>query len=339
MKVSMPRFMAWAVAVSVALTVGVSAQAAKNSGAKSESKILKTLAQGIAHSAFFGVSFDAGKGVAVGAGGAISESADGGAKWTPVKQSATELALLAVDRRGAHTIAVGQAGAVLIEESPGKWTKVDTGDKARLFSVSVNSDGLAIAGGEFGKVLKSEDGGRTWAPTAPDWAAFADQESFGTGEPHIYSVYVSESGEITIAGEFGVMLRSTDKGASWRVLRPVTPGVPTIFAMHLVPDGQGTSFAVGQEGELLTSADGGLTWTRCTVSTDQNLLGVAAGSDGRVVVTGMRVMLRSQNSGMSWELVEEGDTTTDWYQAVRFDASSGRIIAVGHSGRIIQIGS
>lgn len=339
MKVSTPRCIAWAIAVSVALTVGASAQAAKKAGAKPESTILKTLSQGIAHSAFFGVSFDAGRGVAVGAGGAIFESADGGTKWTPVKQSATELALLAVDRRGSHTIAVGQMGAVMVEESPGNWTLVDTGHKARLFSVSVNSSGLAIAGGEFGRVLKSEDGGRTWAPSAPDWSAFAHQESFGTGEPHIYTVYVAESGEITIAGEFGVMLRSTDKGASWRVLRPVTPGVPTLFAMHLVPDGQGTSYAVGQEGELLTSADAGVTWTRCTVATDQNLLGVAAGPDGRVVVTGMRVMLRSNNSGITWDLVDEGDTTTDWYQAVRFDASSGRIIAVGHSGRIIQIGS
>jgi hypothetical protein len=70
-----------------------------------------------------------------------------------------------------------------------------------------------------------------------------------------------------------------------------------------------------------------------------NFLGVAASPDGHVVVTGMRVMMRSENAGMSWEAVEEGDTTTDWYQAVRTESSSGHIIAVGHSGRIIQIGS
>ena len=338
MKFSMPRSMWWVLAGSVALGLGVGAHAAVESAAKPTTNLIKTLQQGIAHSAFFGISFDAGRGVAVGVRGAIYESSDSGSTWKQVDHKLTELALLSVDRRGTHTVAVGQAGVVMIEESAGKWLKVDTGDPARLFSVSVNAEGLAVAVGEFGKVLKSEDGGRTWVPAAPDWAAFADEESFGTGEPNMYSAHVSDSGEITIAGEYGVMLRSADRAASWAVLRPVTPGVPTIFATYF-PSGQGTSFAVGQEGEMLTSADGGLTWARCDVSTESNFLGVAAAPDGHVVVTGMRVMMRSENNGMTWEAVEEGDTTTDWYQAVRAEPSSGRIIAVGHSGRIIQVGS
>lgn len=338
MKVSMPRALTWMFAGSLVLFAGASAYAVTKAGAKPEpTKLIKTLQQGIAHSSFFGISFDAGKGVAVGGGGAIYESADAGSTWKKVDHKLTELALLSVDRRGTHTVAVGQMGVVMINDA-GKWTKVDSGDPSRLFSVSVNSAGLAVAVGEFGKVLKSEDGGRTWASTAPDWSAFADQESFGTGEPSIYASYVAESGEVTIAGEFGVMLRSTDRGASWKVLRPVTPGVPTIFAMYLVPAAEGTSYAVGQEGELLTSADGGVSWTRCTMATKANFLGVTAAADGKVVVTGMRVMMRSANGGLSWEAVEEGDTTTDWYQAVRTEASSGRVIAVGHSGRIIQVG-
>lgn len=337
MKVSMPRAFAGVFAGVIALTVAVGVHAAAKSGSKPET-LIKTLQQGIVHSSFFGISFDAGKGVAVGGGGAIYESADAGTTWKRVDHKLTDLALLSVDRRGSHTVAVGQAGLVMVEESPGKWVKIDAGDEARLFSVSVSTSGLAVAVGEFGKVIKSEDGGRTWASTAPDWAAFADQESFGTGEPNMYAAYVSDSDEITIAGEFGVMLRSTDKGASWRVLRPVTPGVPTIFAMYLAPSGQGNSYAVGQDGTMLTSADGGLTWTQCTMPTKSNFLGVTAAADGRVVVTGMRIMMRSQNGGLTWEPIEEGDTTTDWYQAVRAESSSGRIIAVGHSGRIIQIG-
>jgi photosystem II stability/assembly factor-like uncharacterized protein len=300
--------------------------------------LIKVLSQGIPHSAFFGISFDGGRGVAVGGGGAIYESPDSGATWKPVQHNLTKLALLAVDRRGTHTIAVGQLGTVLLESSPGKWEKIDTGDEARLFSISVNSGGLAVAVGEFGKVLKSEDGGHTWSSAAPDWSAFADQESFGTGEPNMYSAHVSESGEITIAGEYGAMLRSNDRAATWQVLRPVKPGAATIFATYLVPAGQGSSFAVGQEGEMLHSSDGGASWAQCDMPTKSNFLGVTAAPDGHVVITGMRVMMQSRNAGMSWEPIEEGDTTTDWYQAVRTDSSTGKIIAVGHAGRIIQIG-
>lgn len=341
MKLSVRVGRMWASAGCLALAAGVTAhaQTGPKPDAGTESKLITTLVSGIPHSAFFGISFDAGQGVAVGAGGAIYSSDDAGLSWKPVQHGLTELALLAVDKNGKHTIAVGQAGLVMVEEAPGKWTKVDIGAPKRLFSVSVNSGGFAAAVGEFGTVLKSADGGRTWTSMAPDWSQFAVQNSPGTGEPHIYAVNVTESGEITIAGEFGVILRSADGGASWRVLRPVTPQVPTLFALHIPRDGVGNSYAVGQTGELLISADGGLSWGKCSTNTKANFLGVAASPNGQVVVTGMRVMLRSQDAGMTWAAVEEGDTTTDWYQAVRAEASSGRIVAVGHSGRIIQVGS
>lgn len=333
MKLLMPRR-------TVHLAVGCLLMVSATATAQPETKpgLIRTIIQGIAHSAFFGISFEQSKGVAVGMGGAINESSDGGQTWAPISHGLTELALLSVDRRGPHTIAVGQAGAVMIEEQPGKWALIDAGTPSRLFSVSVNSTGLAIAVGEFGTLLKSPDGGRTWAPAAPDWSQYADAESFGTGEPNMYAAHVSESGEITVAGEFGVILRSNDQAASWTVLRPVTAGVPTLFALYIPADGLGNSYAVGQTGELLLSPDNGLTWAKCNTSTQSNFLGVTASASGEVVVTGMRTMYRSSNGGVTWESIEEGDTKTDWYQAVRTVPTTGKVLAVGHSGKVIQIG-
>ncbi|MCC2655331.1 MAG: photosystem stability/assembly factor-like protein [Panacagrimonas sp.] len=320
------------VTASIVLSVGVMSEAMAGK------EIITTLISGIPHSAFFGIDLENGEGVAVGAGGAISESKDGGKTWKAVAESPTTMALLSVAKRGAHSIAVGQSGAVAIVQD-GKWQTVDSGSKARLLSVDVNSSGLAIVGGQFGTVLKSTDGGKTWAPSAPDWSLLALEEHFGTGEPTIYAANVTEAGQITITGEFGVMMRSDDGGATWRVVRAIDPKAPTLHAMHLVEAGKGNSYAVGQSGALLISADGGETWTQCDVATKLNFLGVTASATGQVVVTGMRVMYRSENNGMSWVAVDEGDTITDWYQAVRTDEASGRILAVGHSGKIIQIGS
>ena len=336
MKLLMPRG-AFQLVVCALLAVSVTATADTES--TPPVGLIKTLQHGIAHSANFGISFDGAKGVTVGMRGAINESSDGGLTWKPVEHGLTELALLSVDRRGAHTVAVGQTGLVMVEESPGKWAVIDSGIKNRLFSVSVNSAGLAIAVGEFGTLIKSSDGGRTWASAAPDWTQFADAESFGTGEPTMYAAHVAESGEITIAGEYGSILRSNDSGATWTVLRAVTAGVPTIFALSIPADGQGNSYAVGQTGELLISADQGKSWGKCTTDTESNFLGVAAAPNGEVVITGMRVMMRSTNNGVTFDSLVEGDIVTDWYQATRVVPSTGKILAVGHSGKIIQIGS
>lgn len=324
--------------LSMALCAGLAAGGAPAQAAPESDPIIKTLAQGIPHSAFFGLSFDGSKGVAVGVGGAIFESSDSGQTWKPVPHGLTELALLAVDRRAGRTVAVGQMGLVMIEDSPGKWSKIETDSTSRLYSVGISPSGMAVAVGEFGTVRKSADGGKTWTSIAPDWSTFADPDSFGTGEPSLFSVQVSDTDEITIAGEFGVMLRSTTAGETWQVLRPVQPKASTIFAMHLSPQGQGNSFAVGQAGELLVSADGGSSWATCTSQTGLNFLGVAATPSGEVVITGMRVMMRSLNGGMTWDPVVEGDTTTDWYQAVRAVPDTNQIVAVGYAGRIIRVG-
>lgn len=300
--------------------------------------LLKTVVQGIPHAALFGLDLDGDKGVAVGAGGEIQETADGGQTWKRVEKSPTDLALLAVAKRGAHTIAVGQSGTIAYLEGS-EWKKADSGVPARLLSVDVNSSGLAVASGQFGTLIKSTDGGHSWSSTAPDFSLTADPNTFGTGEPTIYAVSVSESGQITIAGEFGMVMRSDDGGANWRVLRPVDAKAPTLHALSIAEPGKGNSYLVGQQGTLLVSADGGETWSTCTMATKLNFLGVAASQSGQVVVTGMRVMYRSENGGMSWTQVTEGDAGTEWYQAARSVETSGRILAVGNSGKIIQVGS
>lgn len=319
-----------AAAISVAATVSVAAESEK-AGA------ISVKASGIPHSALFGISFDGGTGIAVGINGSVLSSADAGETWVPVKQDATDLALLSVARRGSHTIAVGQMGAVIVESAPGTWKKIDPGTQSRFLSVSVNTSGQAVAGGEFGLLLGSADGGNTWASIAPNWADYADPNVPGTAEPTVYAVSISEAGAITVAGEFGMILRRDAGAESWRVLNPVIGGTPVIFAIHIAEQQNGNSYAVGQAGEVLISTDGGEKWFRNKANTASNFLGVTAAPGGRVVITGMRVMATSSNGGVNWKFVEEGDTTTDWYQAVRTEKNTGQVMAVGHAGRIIRI--
>lgn len=289
---------------------------------------------GTPHAALFGLAFDGDRGVAVGIKGAIVESTDAGKTWAPIERPGTA-ALLAVAARGGRAVAVGLSGVVFVSTEPGKWTPGNSGVTQRLLGVDINASGLAVAVGEFGTVLISNDGGATWAPRAPDWSTLATRENPGFAEPMVYGVAVADSGAVTVAGEFGLIARSDDGGASWRIVSPPKAGEPTINALHMAAAGS-NSYAVGQQGEILVSADGGETWMRCTSATKLNFLGVAATGSGEVVITGMRVMYRSRNNGLSWEQITSGDARSDWYQAVRAVPGRNEMYAVGHSGRIIK---
>ena len=120
---------------------------------------------------------------------------------------------------------------------------------------------------------------------------------------------------------------------------PLAPVTTLSDGADLVMTVASDCYAVGQQGELLVSPDGGESWGRCTTTTKLNFLGVSASSAGEVVISGVRVMYRSVNGGMTWDSVRDGDATTDWYQSVRTEPASGKIFAVGHSGRIIRIGT
>jgi photosystem II stability/assembly factor-like uncharacterized protein len=284
------------------------------------------LVTGTAHQALFAVSTYGTAGVAVGAAGAILESGDSGKTWKAVTPAPTPLALLGVSVRQGHALAVGQVGTVLVMDESGKWVKTDAGTNNRLFSVSVNADGNAAAVGAFGTVIRSADGGKTWAAVAPDWNGYAENGE----QPHLYDVNVDEKGAITVCGEFGLILRSGDGGKSWKTLHK---GDASLFAMELSADGGG--YAVGQNGEVLHSTDHGDNWSELRLGTGAILLGVHA-ADGKILITGMHDMLLSRDNGQNWTHLRSEEINTTWYQGT--GGGGGQpLLAVGHAGQIIRI--
>ena len=313
-------------AAGLATTLAVANPAAQSPA----SEPVAVLRAGTSHQALFGVAFDGVTGAAVGAQGAILESSDGGGHWTPVAKPVVPLALLAVGVKGVRRIAVGQRGVILVADAAAGWRLVPAVTDNRLLAVSLNSHGLAVAVGGFGTVLIAADDA-AWRVVPIDWSAFAEAGV----EPHLYAVDVDEAGAITIAGEFGLILRSTDAGGHWQLLHK---GEASLFALQLRADGVG--YAVGQNGTVLRTADHGRSWApRNPSGASANLLGVRSFASGRVYVSGMRDMLASEDEGVTWRHVAGGDFGFAWYAALAAPATSeGHVIAVGHSGRVLRIG-
>lgn len=295
--------------------------------------------QGIPHDSLYAIEMSGEWGLAVGNFGLMLETSDGGQSWQ-LQEPATTLALLGVSRAGTHQLVVGQQGLAMTREDGGDWTVVDTGFTQRLLNVDMNEQGLAVAVGEFGFVARSRDFGASWEAITIDWNQY-NEEGY---EPHMYGALVLADGTIFVTGEFGMILRSTDDGDSFEA---VNQGEESVFDIHLARDGSNTGYAVGQEGFIVRTADGGSTWQRLDVDTNANLLGVWSGN-GEVVITGIREMLRSSDDGASFTRTEDINVIRTWFQGIAAGVAETQtgnkgflreqsIYIVGHRGTIARV--
>ena len=286
--------------------------------------------RGTAHDALYGLCMDGQEGVAVGGAGLVIETADGGQTWSPT-EAFTDSALLDISCGAGPHLIVAQSGGIF-RPSNGTYEAVDSGTDARLLAVDGNSHGLAFAVGGFGTILRSEDGGLTWAAISTDWEAILNDFL----EPHLYDVQVSESGVVTIVGEFELVVRSPDGGETWET---VHTGEASLFGLNLNADGSG--YAVGQDGRVIRTSDGGLSWSEVVTPSTGILLNVWSSAEGDVLISGIRNLLRSSDDGASWTLVEGGDLNTGWYQGLVITSEEGspapKVLLAGHQGSVIEL--
>jgi photosystem II stability/assembly factor-like uncharacterized protein len=184
--------------------------------------------------------------------------------------------------------------------------------------------------GAFGTIILSQDRGHTWRSVAP---ADIAQYSGEGADPHLYAAAVDERGMVTVAGEFGLILRSSDEGRHWSV---VHKGEASLFALDLHAGRPG--YAVGQSGTILRTTDDGVTWSELKSNTTANLLAASSDANGTVIVTGMDSVLRSDDRGSTWIPLDWGDFGSAWYAGVHVaESQPATAILVGHAGRILRM--
>lgn len=297
--------------------------------------------RGIPHQALFSTSFDGEHGIAVGAGGQIMVTDDSGATWRD-EESPTGLALLGVSLKGDTTIAVGQMGTIIVRHGEGEWQVIEPLTPERLMAVAVNQQGIALAVGSFGALLRSTDGGLTWNALSPEWEGMFDDAAGRLGgffEPSLYDVTITDEGLVHIVGELMLVLRSEDGGETLAAASAGGSRIdgvdPSLFAVDMRDDGSG--FAVGQEGLVMRTSDRGETWTTEPPKTTSNLLSVSSSNDGGVVIAGMRDALYSRDDGHTWMRIEGADIAIGWYSGTAWPTEGKGPFLVGNAGSILQV--
>ena len=292
--------------------------------------------KGTAHDALYGLCESGSQQLAVGDAGLVLESQDAGESWAKI-EAFTESALLDVSCRNDVSLVVGQEGAIYRRafkdlKAVEGFTPIASNTDERLLSVSdVSASGLAFAVGGFGTILRSTDSGLSWESVSMDWPAMTN-DFF---EPHLYDVHVSDSGIVTVVGEFELIIQSLDQGDSWQT---VHLGEASLFGLSL--HANGTGFAVGQDGKIIKTANGGRAWEQVTTPSSGILLNVWTSGSGDVLISGIRNTLQSSDNGESWSRIEQGALSYGWYQGLSIvsgDAQSRSALLAGHGGNLIKL--
>ena len=232
---------------------------------------------------------DADHGYAVGWGGQVWRTDNGGDDWTnkspggAMIQSVTDVYFDDVE----HGWAVGTQGRVVSTTDGGdSWTVFDSGIPVGLNTIDRLSPTTLIALGDVGFGLRSDDNGVSW-------------QLLGNGlwNPGSYHISFPTDNEGWIAGNNGALFHTSNGGADWE---PVDLGTDVNLT--------GLQFFSAQQGWVLERAgivhrtdDGGATWTAIDTNAGVELNnlhfvdeehGWAVGELGTVVAT--------SDGGESW---------------------------------------
>jgi photosystem II stability/assembly factor-like uncharacterized protein len=266
---------------------------------------------------------NANNGTAVGLGGTILRTINGGADWTAQSSGTTEH-LEDVFFTNANTgTAVGLEGTILRTTNGGAtWVPQTSGlaSEVSLWGVFFTDINTGTIVGSEGTILRTTNGGATWVP----------QTSGLASEVWLNGVFFTDASTGTTVGRFGTILRTTNGGVNWT---PQASGTnQDLKAVQFTDASIGT--VVGVSGTILRTTDGGTTWVPQTSGTAEVLWGVSFGDAFTGVAVGNNgTILRTTNGGTAW-LSEFSGISRQLYDVFLVDAETGN--AVGSGGRILR---
>jgi len=232
--------------------------------------------------------------VAVGERGYIALSDDDGISWRTLA-SPTQATLTALHFVDAQTgWAVGHDSVILKSTDGGaSWRLVHSAPELQqpLLDIWFRDARSGFAIGAYGLFLQTSDGGASW-----------QQRTIFEGDKHLNALAAHGDGNLYIAGEAGLLLRSMDEGQTWQALE--SPYKGSFFGIASLRDGG--LLVYGLRGKIFRSPDAGATWEAIESGSQAALLGSAVLADGGVLLAGQSgTVLMSRDHGRSFTLTQQ----------------------------------
>jgi photosystem II stability/assembly factor-like uncharacterized protein len=216
-------------------------------------------------------------GIAVGHGGTILRTEDGGGTWSavPVKEIGHDAVLGVTVLKNGHLVAYGAFAMYLVSEDQGKTWRRDTvvadNFERHISRVIETSKGDLFLVGETGAIARSSDGGKKWVQLKSPY------------EGSYFGLLELKGGTLLAYGMRGNIFRSDDQGSTWN---PVPlDSKATLNGGSIAADGR--IVLAGNRGLLAISTDAGRTFTISTAPEGTSLSQARMLEDGTIVYTGV----------------------------------------------------
>lgn len=180
---------------------------------------------------------------------------------------------------------VGESGQIQLSVDQGEtWIPKSTSTSESLNKLAFSSQGVGFAVGQNGTIIRSMDGGENWLSLN------------STVSVNLNDVDVSptNTNNIIVVGEEATALRSTNGGNSFGKANLGAGNIRNLSQVKFLP-AQNTAFAIGKDGYLISSTNGGGSWTTRLAGirndfTDTDFktdrFGFFAGANGAFYLTG-----------------------------------------------------
>jgi photosystem II stability/assembly factor-like uncharacterized protein len=227
--------------------------------------------------------------------GGAYQSADAGRNWEKLDLGGVKTTFSVSFLTPARGIVTGGAGHVWTTEDSGEtWDAAGLPLDFNVLSAAWNpADADIVACGAGGMLARSRDAGMTWV-------------RIGSGRPWtLFGAVFKDQETGWVVGESGYIAATKD-GRTWVRQRSAKDGRPSLDDVAFPTYRRGC--AVGDKGTVLTTRNGGDTWTQVPSGTRANLSGVAfsdaahgwAVGSVRSGETVRGVILRTRDGGAHW---------------------------------------
>lgn len=163
---------------------------------------------------------------------------------------------------------------------------------------------------------------------------FAPGPAFRPGDVS-WNVALFDGTKLTIAGEFGMILQTTDGGQTWirrdSLLTPREPEPPYWIAGTQ----KGSNiYLAGAAGVMRASADGGATWAQLPAPSAEGVFGVAVTSAGQPAVAGAVGLIGILN-GPEWTIADRSELQLLSWLRTPVEMPDGRLVMLGGRATVI----